>query len=353
MKIILLGQLFLSIQVSAFCVQSYNAYGPAYARNTIHRTQMMVSRLKKMDSCEVLQFQEVWSSDQAQIFLDQMPPFQKTSAPNLKLRLGLMGFYQGESLGSFTHVFPLNNDGGLLDGVREAFSVMKGFQVESISLEKSNDRSDKIFSKEPIYFINTHLHPSSVGVRLAQLLELYQWRLHHLNQKLVLTGDFNFETGSLERRIVMGLLGLRDSAYEVWGSYSSGFCTYCEENPLRWMSGNHVFDYVFYSNFGGNEELKLSPRKGEVNFKADDGEFLSDHYGLRLFFNWQERNFTPEFDEKQYKEFLNDLFIMNKVLKNEPDYFIKYRKMAQDIYLSLKDQRGLPWEYYKESLLRL
>ncbi|HPI41920.1 MAG TPA: endonuclease/exonuclease/phosphatase family protein, partial [Pseudobdellovibrionaceae bacterium] len=308
-----------------------------------YRTEKMVERLKTMTPCQILHLQEVWSSNQAKYFLKNLENYEKTSAPNLKFRLGLMGFYKGRGLGSQTHIFPLNNDGGLLDGLRESFSVLKGFQVESIQLGKS---------EEPVYFLNTHLHPTSVGVRLAQILELYSWRRQHPQQKVILTGDFNFEAKSLEKRILMILFGLQDSAEQVIEGYPHKICTYCHENPLRWLSGNHIFDYIFYSNRGGHPQKKLTPLRGEVNFKADDGEFLSDHYGLRIQFQWSPLNNSENgFSQKvmspnENQQVLKDLMIMNKILRNEPDYFIHYQKQAESIYRSFLEKQGEAWEFY-------
>lgn len=327
----------------AFCVQSYNTYGPAYALNTSHRTAEMIRRLRSMPSCEVIQFQEVWSPSQAHQFLQDLhPEYSIVSSPNLKFRIGLMGFYQGYSLDSQTHIFPLNQDGGLLDGFRGVFSVKKGFQVESLYVGDS---------REPLFFINTHLHPTSAPVRLAQILEIYHWRRAHTQQKVILTGDFNFELNSLERRVVMGLVGLQDSGEVVFQGYPPQLCTYCEENPLRWLRGNHVFDYVFYSNQGGDEQQKLKPKSAEVNFKSDREGYLSDHYGLRVQFEW-ENGMIPKqdsFKEKKYQQFMIDLGIMNHLFKKAGGSFVQARQEVESIYQSLSARNGVAWEFYNRT----
>lgn len=256
-----------------FCVQNFNAYGPAYASGVRDRTERFTGFLTAMPKCDVVQFQEAWNGSQIDIIENNLSPQYAISSPNRDARIGLMSLIMGDILGRQTVNFQVNNDGGFMDSIRDTFDVKKAFHVL---------QARPALIEEDFYFLNTHLHPSSVTVRLTQILELLQWRLANQQHKLIFTGDINADIGTLERRFLMRLLGLHDAMEEyLGGSYPAGYCTYCAGNPLGWMTEDHTFDYVFFSNVSG-KQTTLQATFGEVNMRGTPRQPWSDHFGVRV-----------------------------------------------------------------------
>lgn len=324
-----------------FCLQNFNVYGPIYAPAVTARTALITEQLKSENPrCDVLQFQEVWNRDH----IDQvMQAFQNSyaiSAPNLDSRIGVMSLFEGEIAAQETHLYQLNSQGGVLDTIRGWSGVKKAYHIVKAKLQSQS---------EEMYFLNTHMHPTSGSVRLAQIVDLYRWRLQHQDRKLVMSGDFNSEIGSLERALIMSLLGVHDSMEEVMGgTYPLNFCSYCEENPHSWLSGHHLFDYVFYSNVSESAE-SIHALRGEVNLKGQGRNTLSDHYGVRVYLSLDSLvPLTPSPELRRNKL----VSILDKAIAQlRAEYSQEYADTIQQLEItreSLERRQGEDWEYFSQ-----
>lgn len=259
-----------------FCMQNFNAYGPIYASRIEERTEWMTAELQAKPRCDVVHLQEVWNKSQIDVVDNSLRGLYSISAPNRQEKIGVMSLFMGDIKSTETHDFKVNSDGNILDRARGVFNVKKAWHVATVHLPNVD---------ESFYFMNTHLHPTSPAVRLTQILELVDWRLQHQDLKLLLSGDFNGDEVSLERAVIMSLMGVHDSLLEtLGGTYPKGLCTYCASNPLSWLSSDHVLDYIFFSNIS-EASTKLKPLDGDINLRGTPRKPLSDHFGLRVDFS--------------------------------------------------------------------
>lgn len=324
----------------SFCLQHFNLYGPLYATQIADRTARVTQELTSENpECDVVQLIEVWSAAQAHQVMDGMSRDYVISAPNLQSRIGIMSLLRGEIKTTETHDFVINNEDGILDDIRNMAGVKKAFHVVTAKLPQLD---------EEIYLIETHLHPSSPAVRIAQILDIYNWRLRHQDKKMVLSGDFNAEKNSLERDLLMGLLAAHDSMQEVLGgTYPDQFCSYCEDNPRSWLRGNHLFDYVFFSNVSATPSV-LKPVSGMINLKGTPGNTLSDHYGLRVYFEL-DSSLAPLADLNLREQNLQtSLQKAQGLLMSTGAYLESYVVELNNISFSLQQKRGLAWEYFSQ-----
>lgn len=341
-----IGVLILALGLTAqakaqsFCLQNFNVYGPLYAAAITNRTALMVQELQsEATKCDVLQFQEVWTADHIQQVNEAFKNDYRISAPNLQQRIGLMSLFVGQIHGIETDLFLHNSEGGVLDSIRNLGGVKKAFHIVKAQLNSL---------PEEFYFLNTHTHPTSSSLRITQILDIYQWRLAHQDRKLVMSGDFNSEIGSLERALLMPLLGVHDSMEEVLGgTYPLGFCSYCEANARAWMSGNHLFDYVFFSNVSESPRT-LRPLSGEVNLKGQ-GRWgtLSDHYGVRVHLDLSNEA-SPAADTEKRR--LRLLSVLDKALlqlqrETSPEYAPSLTQL-REIRESIAQKSGAHWDYF-------
>lgn len=310
---------------SQFCFQNFNAYGPLYASQRYARTQGLLGYLKDSEKCEIVQLQEVWMTSHINHIEDSLAGSYNFANPNRDHRIGIMSLVDGEILSEDTYTFAVNNSGSILDRARSLAHVQKAFHALRAKLPGID---------EELYLVNTHLHPTSEAVRLTQILDLLKWRLKNQDRKLLMSGDFNAEIKSLERELLMNVLGMRDAMEESFGKkgYPQDFCTYCHSNPLRWLSGNHTFDYIFYSNVG-QARTQLKVKGGEVNLKGSPRQPLSDHFGIRVQFSVQEAAPVPhQTDPVKKEKALRTLVKALKVFKAQKNRVYRpYEDWVQNI----------------------
>lgn len=327
----------LSHQAWAFCLQSFNAYGPVYAPAISTRTELMIEDLKKQD-CDFVQLQEVWNSGQIHqvknAFLDK-----EVYSPNEQSKIGIMGIYNSDLLKTEFHFFRVNTDNGFLDQIRKLFSVRKAFSVvETLNPENF----------EPIFLINAHLHPQSQKVRLAQILDFLIWRMNHPDRKVVLSGDFNFSPESFERYFLMYLLGAHDAYETIYRKYEKNFCTYCSRNPRSWLDKDHVFDYVFYSNIS-TQASSLWASEFQLNLKGSKDFPLSDHYGIKTQLNslpWV-LSYDEEYLEARRIYALKLLVQAERLISKEStEEYRYYFKLVRSLRSQLEHKRGIYFEYF-------
>lgn len=293
-----------------FCVMSFNAFGPWYARNLETRTDALASYIES-SPCGVLLFQEVWLSSHFE---------------NLSVVLERLGFHVGE-FSSYTrpyntglltavskslskapprysgHRFSTNYS-GLFDQVRKWSGIGKGVGAADFMIDGRDGESKRVVA------FNVHLHHGSKSIRKVQLSEVMEFVKDTLKSQaqgkddlytlmdgslVVIGGDFNishgsdeymsrlkplmsaFDTGSLLKRdaalSLVGKLGNENGASLVQGEFP--LCTMCSENPyVLPFVGDKMIDYVFWS---GAIELRYAfiPNKHQ-------DVFLSDHHGVTV-----------------------------------------------------------------------
>lgn len=322
----------------AFCVQSFNTYGPVYAPAILKRTELMSQQIRK-EHCEYVQLQEVWNADQINLVKDEMVQYDIFS-PNSDNKIGIMGLYSSQILEKEFHFFRLNSDSGILDQIRKLFSVKKAF---SAVLLRNSD------TDEPIYFVNTHLHPQSQVIRLTQILDLLEWRMSHNQNKLIMSGDYNFDPGSLERYFLTYLMGVHDSYEATHKQYSKMFCTYCSINPRSWLNDDHVFDYIFYSNISDYKSTLLPTEVG-TNLKGSPKFPLSDHYGLKAQFDVSTMVFRydDEYLEVRRNYTIKLLAQVERIfLKKKSKDFEYHLKLIKDLKTQLETKSGNYFDYFE------
>lgn len=264
-----------------FCVQTFNAYGPAYAGDLEQRTNVVARELDALP-CEMIQFQEVWTESHHKSLMaatsSSMPFLSAVRFDDFQNPVvgssGLSTFTSQVLSHQIFHKFSINKD-GLLDELREVLGVIKGVGISRMTL-----RDDERFS---FRMFNLHLHPSSQPVRIAQLTQLIQL-LDHTEPKtspIIVTGDFNFKPNTIEYELLRHTTGLRDAYLTVNERYESDVCTYCVNNPLNWGEINGVLDYIWFKN---GQSIELSVDDAMINMKGMIGLVPSDHFGLRTNF---------------------------------------------------------------------
>lgn len=325
-----------------FCVQNFNAYGPMYALNVKARTEKWAAELQRKPACAVVHLQEVWNKDHINMVEGELSHLYRVTTPNREARIGIMSLFRGDVRNKETYSFHVNNEGGILDTIRDTFDVKKAFHVVTARLDNLD---------EEMYFINTHLHPMSSSVRLTQLIDLLNWRLQNQSHKMILSGDFNATFDTLEHDFVTSLLQVGDSLEIASGGYRKGDCTYCKENRLGWLSDDRVFDYVFFSNVGSTEtELKVV--SGDVNMRGTLKNPLSDHYGVRIEFVLAPKNPQMDFltQELRRQKAMTILTRAAKVLSAEKgEEFAPYKKELLQLVQQLENHQGIFADYFYKS----
>jgi endonuclease/exonuclease/phosphatase family metal-dependent hydrolase len=337
------AQFYGSLDSEFLCIQNFNAYGPIYASNVIKRTLAFSFFLnQEQEKCDVLHFQEIWNQDQIKVVEDSLDSSFSISAPNKSAKIGLMSLFRGSVAQVWTYGFRINSEGGVLDSIRSIFNVKKAFHVAQVQLPKSS---------EEYYFVNTHLHPSSSAVRVTQILDILNWRLRYQDKKMILSGDFNADIGSLERQLLLLSLGVHDAMEAQFGGvYPINFCTYCVENPLGWTSQSYTFDYVLFSNVGSSSTT-LNTARGQVNMKGAAGQTWSDHYGLRVHLRLLSN--ASEIERQDLEERRNRAIrvfdALADLLKNQnSSEFQVYEQELRYLLKQLMLRKGSFYEYFNQ-----
>ncbi len=136
----------------------------------------------------------------------------------------------------------------------------------------------------------------------------------------------------------MVTLGLHDSMEEFLGQYPTDYCTYCQGNPLGWLSSNHTFDYIYFSNIGF-AKTSLKTVEGAINMKGTKKAPWSDHFGVRVEFSVEPTIAETSLDvvESRRAEALVVLNEALEVLKHEDSVeYHNYIVMIEDLSSQLK-----------------
>jgi endonuclease/exonuclease/phosphatase family metal-dependent hydrolase len=267
----------------SLCLQTFNVYGPAYASGTVSRLGRTGEALAQ-EGCDFVQLQELWKETQFRILSKKLPGRDARWADHLRQDRALTGlgtFVNGRITAARSEIFRANNGDGILDRVRGLSGVQKGFTV--IGAEAGAGFS--------VYLVNAHTHPTDEPTRIAQMLQLTAslYEEASLAEKpLLFTADLNATPGGLEYAMLRDLLLFRDGYAEAHGAYGTE-CTYCADNPYSWSSQDRVIDFTLYRPA---PRASLHPSRSVINLTGE-GRPLSDHYGVRTDFSWEEREDQP------------------------------------------------------------
>lgn len=286
----------------SICIQTFNAYGPAYSRDLEKRTVAVGEELSA-SPCGIVQMQEVWSDTHHNWVMDALADsmfslssvrFDNVQRPQIG-QSGLATFTT-EILSSQDFVpFQVNTD-GLVDNVRELLGVIKGIGSSMITIRQNEDQK--------IRLMNVHLHPTSQRVRIAQVVQLLEafFKYYPLQDPLIITGDFNFQPASAEYNLLQSVTRLTDAFVANNGRYASDTCTYCEGNVHHWPGQVGVLDYI-WSRRGQNHVI--THQKTFVNLHGFNGVTPSDHFGMRSLVNLTESSVEfvdpKTFDDRRQK----------------------------------------------------
>jgi endonuclease/exonuclease/phosphatase (EEP) superfamily protein YafD len=263
----------------SFCIQSFNAYGPAYSTDIKGRSQDVAEELSS-DPCDIISMQEVWKEWHhdflAAALTSSLPQMSAIRFENVDQQ------HQGNSgLSIFTSNFPEKlafekfklNKSGFFDRIRGMLKVIKGMGMSEISL-----RSEPT---QKINLIDLHTHQDRIPVRIAQMTQLilrYETMLP-LKNPIIIAGDFNATPDSIEYQLIESVAGFTDSYKSVHSSYEPGICTYCANNPHHWGEKiDRVIDYIWMRS---SPTASLFAATAVINLKGQDGIIPSDHFGRR------------------------------------------------------------------------
>lgn len=333
--LLFLSALFVSSFAHALCVQTFNAYGAFYASATAARTDAIARELRKTN-CDVIQLQETFNAsaaDMPTVFEKALASTHALYAATREVYNGLVTFARGELVEKKFHQF---YDQTLM-GIRKGFTVTRA-RFAGVA--------------EDVALVNVHLHHSSQPSRMAQMTELIAWRLEHPELTMILTGDFNSDPGSAERRLVTALLRLRDPVEEARGGYTSAWCTYCKENPRSWdgfpfgSGADHVYDYIYVSA-GTSATLDFAFKSVDVNLKGVTGFTLSDHYGVTA--ELEARDFVASTEDVVKARVANAITTLLSVdaelVKLRADQAERARAFLKRIRSQLDKQTGSAYAY--------
>ncbi|MCB0392166.1 MAG: endonuclease/exonuclease/phosphatase family protein [Bdellovibrionales bacterium] len=300
-----------------FCIQSFNTYGPAYASQVKMRTQLLVELFNLKTDCEVFLFQEVWKKSHKKNLrtgLSSLSPemsFYHGDESYRDVKTGLLMATNFNIQENFTQLYKVFSHGAA-DWFRDQLGVKKAFTASTVNVVDNGMTAS-------IKIINTHLHHSSKVIRLAQILELYEYMNKHQSLPIIIAGDLNTTPRSLEWKLLTRVLKVKDSHFSVYQNYQKEDCTYCHDNPLSWGGPSRVLDYVFYRS-GKLVELKAT--ESEVYPKTFKGEHLSDHYGKKIRFQLKNKSSFQTVkdsagiisieEEKQVLKAVKSLFLKEK-----------------------------------------
>lgn len=268
----------VNADTDSICIQTFNAYGPAYSRDLEKRTVVVGEELSA-SPCGIVQMQEVWSDTHHNWMMhalaESMFSLSSVRFDNFQRpQIGQSGLatFTTEILSSQSFApFQVNTD-GLMDNVRELLGVIKGIGSSMITIRQNEDQK--------IRLMNVHLHPTSQRVRIAQVVQLLEafFKYYPSKDPLVITGDFNFQPASTEYNLLQSVTRLTDAYVATNGPYATDTCTYCENNVHHWPGHRGVLDYI-WSRRGQNHSV--THQKTFVNLYGLNGVTPSDHFGLR------------------------------------------------------------------------
>ena len=312
------------------CVQTLNTYGMFYADNLEKRHEQLLQFLQT-HSCDVVLLQEVWIEDH----------YSNLSKLSKDMNMTNVYFKEDDADGRNSGLVSLIN-GSIEDRGMLYFSNSASNHIDSLinSLQIINKGFGflqmyypKLEEQQLILVVNVHLHHLSQGERLNQLLLYLQWILNrdNFNYPIITAGDFNFEPNSLEYNVIKYMLRFTDP-YEQMNK--KHLCTFsCEDQSYSMF---HLFvekgvrDYIFFKSSPAihlvSKEVSVFPKKySNIN--------LSDHYGVRAFFNITENQntvnlMTPKEMQKRVSQFEKVLNAVDQFLINSGDYLSARQKVS-------------------------
>jgi len=289
----------------AISIQTLNAYHTGYASRNVQRGRSILKMLKQ-DSGDINFFQEVWLE---RFYVNMKKTAERVGLESIiyddvaenKKWSGLVTIVRGNIHEREIYFFPRGKD--FYDSyIYRSLGINKGFGIAYVTHPK--------FPKTPFWAVNTHLHHLNQETRLLQLVHYLKWFLNKSvwQAPVICAGDFNFEPDSLEFDMIQHMFRFKEPQSYLGLDFD---CTLCNDNEhswrytfnkasMGWIDYEKTVDYIFFKS---SSKVKLIPKRFRVFPKKYDGEFISDHYGLRadiIFKNGQE--FQQPIGKKKLKE---------------------------------------------------
>ncbi len=292
------------------CVQTLNTYGVFYADNLTERHKQTLNFLRN-DACDINLLQEVVDQEHYNNLSGLSSELNMTSAyfgtSDDDKTSGLVGVFRGNIVDVEMQYFP-DVQNTVVNFVYQSFqSVKKGFGVAQLHHPNLHHNT--------LLILNLHLDHMAQQTRVRQILFILKRILHQpdwWDTLLIVGGDLNFSPESLEFNMMKHLLRLKDPYEEI---NKKRFCTHwCEDSSydiLNTLFGGQVRDYIL---FKPSSRMSIHPVDIDVFPKKYNGINLSDHYGLRAFFNFTpvsqaKNNHNNSLEEKvaDFKRVLNNI----------------------------------------------
>jgi endonuclease/exonuclease/phosphatase family metal-dependent hydrolase len=295
---------FNSLQASELCLQTINTYG-VWGKNDIFKTKLkkrtkkLVGGLNSVLPCDLVLFQEVWSSAGEKILKKGLKDhkFYKPGVTNQgSYNIGLA--YSTDQNQKVSHIisntFYRNSPGSDGDLRNLPFvKIKKGYQ--------------HLLFSDYIHVLNLHLQPTSgsgtadekLATQLSHLLDIvvYIFKEGLYDKPIILGGDFNSRLNGRAMNFIREVLEFKDSFLIVNSSYGDA-CTYCGKFEFT----PRVIDFFLIKN---GVEKSFEILKSEINLESTAANFMSDHRGIQLKLKLIKKN-SPSFNLKQSLKALND-----------------------------------------------
>ena len=313
------------------CVQTFNTYGVSYAGNLKERHKQTLDFLRN-EACDINLLQEVVDQEHYNNLLDLSNELNMTSAyfgiPDDDKTSGLVGVFRGNIVDLDMQYFP-DVQNTVVNFVYQSFqSVDKGFGVVQFHHPQ--------LLQNTLLVLNLHLDHILQQTRVSQILFILERILHRpdwWDTLLIVGGDLNFSPGSLEFNMMKYLLRLQDPYEKI---NKERFCTHwCEDSDyevLNTLFGGQVRDYIL---FKPSSKVHIYPVDIDVFPKKHNGIDLSDHYGVRAFFNFElisdSRGSEDSSLEEKLIEFRRVLNNVKLVLEDESIEMQFVHSLEQDL----------------------
>ena len=342
------GETRFSHSAQPLCVQTLNTYGMFYSNNLEERHQQTLQFLRQYD-CDIVLLQEVWQEDHYQNLLQLSQDINMKSVyfrkPYDDRKSGLVGLFRGGVQASDMFYFspPVQSGLGFLYDFFKA--IDKGFGMAQV-------RAPWTFQDSFLVF-NFHLHHISQMERVNQLLSYLKWILEnpYSSQAIIAGGDFNFEPASLEFRVMTNLFQFKDPYEQI---RKNPECTHlCEDGGYGFFNllvGEGVRDYIF---FRSSPQIDFNTQAIFAFPKDYNDVFLSDHFGLRAFFQLEdsfetqlENAVSEEIVRKRVRDFEQTLFEVEAFFQGKGDTASEI-DFIRSLYRDLKNPQSSVVQYLK------
>ncbi len=328
-------------------IQTLNIYQPPYSANQSERLSNLLDFIIK-DSSDIIFFQEVWIENYYKKIKNASQSIQMESIPfdTSNTKNGLVTLLKSKKYVMSSHQFPYVK-GSFYDFIYDLFGISKGFGIAHVGFPN--------FPDQFFLAINVHLHHLNLEARLIQLLYYFRWFIKQKNFKdpIIFAGDFNFEPDSLEFKMIQKMFLFEEPWTHLKLNYS---CTLCEDNKIGIVSILNQFltktkkikktlDYIF---FRSSPNTKIIPKDLKVFPKKYNGNFLSDHYGLKADIQFMKRANNDVLSEEKLRVRIQEFHeVLNKVQSQLSKTYSSEHQFLNTLREDLNNPQSFLFHYLK------